>query len=206
MHYLRTICRGLAIGLLVIIAPGCGERTDRSGTGSDVTSAQDSSQISPTDTSTHSPVPDSAGVPTLEGDGLRIMMIPSGSARPLPFGTPEADAIAALTRIEGGSPREEGFVPDCGVRFATWDDGLTTYFMDGRFAGWSVRDGTRFTTVSGIGIGSTLAEVEEVYFVRVQPSSLGTEFVAGDLAGLLDSDSPDAIVTHLWAGITCIAR
>ena len=33
----------------------------------------------------------------------------------------------------------------------------------------------------------------------------GVAFTAGGVAGLLASDAPDAPVTHLWAGMACIA-
>ncbi|WP_404333976.1 hypothetical protein AB2M62_11885 [Sphingomonas sp. MMS12-HWE2-04] len=37
-------------------------------------------------------------------------------------------------------------------------------------------------------------------------STIGIEFTGGDFSGLLDSRAPTGKVTHLWAGITCIAR
>jgi hypothetical protein len=148
---------------------------------------------------------DSAAI-ALEGDGLRIFIIPSGSARPIPFGTPAADVIALLTKILGSPPREEGDSPECGGRFATWSAGLTTWFTRGAFAGWHVSDGSRLTTASGIGLGSTRADVESAYAVEVRRTSLGVEFTAGKLAGILESSQTDAHVLHLWAGVTCVAR
>jgi hypothetical protein len=66
--------------------------------------------------------------------------------------------------------------------------------------------GDTLTTVSGIGLGSTRAELEAAYDAEVAPSSLGIEFHAGGLAGLLDSSRPDARVVSLWAGLACVAR
>jgi ribosomal protein L27 len=42
--------------------------------------------------------------------------------------------------------------------------------------------------------------------VTIEDSTLGIEFSAGDLSGLLSSREPDGEITNLWAGTTCIAR
>jgi hypothetical protein len=42
--------------------------------------------------------------------------------------------------------------------------------------------------------------------VRVFQSTLGTEFSAGGIAGLLESAGPQARIVALWAGMVCIAR
>lgn len=54
--------------------------------------------------------------------------------------------------------------------------------------------------------GSTRAELEAAYATRVFESTLGTEFSAGSLQGLLESPRADARVMSLWAGTTCILR
>ncbi|GEM_PF-5899361 len=149
---------------------------------------------------------DSSAALALDGEGLRILRAPSGSSRALPFGTSAADILAIIERAQGAPPREDGYIEDCALRFATWEGGLTTYFSDGRFVGWGLRDSEKFRTVSGIGIGSTLEEVENVYDVELRRSTLGVELAVGGMAGLLDSESPDAILQQLWAGATCIAR
>ena len=40
----------------------------------------------------------------------------------------------------------------------------------------------------------------------VEQSTLGTEFSAGGLGGVLESGKPAAKVTHLWGGSTCVFR
>jgi hypothetical protein len=50
------------------------------------------------------------------------------------------------------------------------------------------------------------AEVEELYVTTIDDTSLGVEFSAGDLHGILSSRRMDAVVTNLWAGVTCIFR
>jgi hypothetical protein len=48
--------------------------------------------------------------------------------------------------------------------------------------------------------------VEELYVTTIDDTSLGVEFSAGDLHGILSSRRMDAVVTNLWAGVTCIFR
>ena len=63
------------------------------------------------------------------------------------------------------------------------------------------------TTLDGVGLGSTLAELEENYDVGVIESSLGAEFYASNsLFGLLDANESDGIITNLWAGVVCNFR
>ncbi len=144
----------------------------------------------------------------LDGEGLRVFAIPSGSSRLIAFGTARADAVSMLAAVQGGPPVEEGENIDCGATLVVWPDGLTTWFMSGQFVGWSVGAGeSRLTTADGLGLGTTRGDVEDGATVaEIGPSSLGTEFFAGGVAGLLDSDAPDARVIHLWSGQACIAR
>ena len=82
------------------------------------------------------------------------------------------------------------------------------WFVEEAFAGWSLGpDGSGVSTVDGIAIGSTRDALESGgSVVAIAPSSLGTEFSAGNVAGLLGSADAGAVVTHLWAGQACIAR
>lgn len=142
----------------------------------------------------------------IEGEGLRVFL-PSGASRPIPFGTTSDVARTAVASVLGAEPLEQGFSPDCNLGFSTWPGGLTTYASGERFVGWFLRPGDgRYTTASGIGIGSSRTELESVYVAEVSASSLGTEFSAGGLAGTLESADGGARITNLWAGETCIAR
>ena len=108
--------------------------------------------------------------------------------------------------LKGARP-EQGNNLDCGSSYAAWGNGLTAWFAKDRFVGWSARAGTApLTTASGIGVGASRAALESVYSARIASSTLGLEFSAGGLAGLLDGDGPSATVSALWAGATCIAR
>ncbi|HSJ32450.1 MAG TPA: hypothetical protein VK933_13500 [Longimicrobiales bacterium] len=158
------------------------------------------------DTPAPPPPPTARATLALDGDGLRIFLVPSGSARPIPFGTPKSDAMAMLLSVLAVAPREQGHSEDCGVDYATWENGLTVRFSRGSFAGWSVGAGSTLTTASGLGIGSSRTDLEAAYVADIGRSTLGIEFTAGGLAGILDSEAPDARVQHLWAGVACLGR
>lgn len=154
-----------------------------------------------------------APVLAIDGEGLRLFNPATGSARPITFGTTRVTTLSSLAfRGEPKFARLE----ECGagpLDQAAWSDGLRVYFQDGKFAGWAldarVNDGTirpAITTASGIGPGSTRAELQDAYSARVMQSTLGTEFTAGDLAGLLDGAGPRARITNLWAGASCNFR
>ena len=159
-----------------------------------------------------STAPVADGSPTarlaVEGDGLRVFTLPSGSARPISFGTGKAETLKMLQAVLGAPPASVGDNVDCGATRARWPGGLTVWFVDEAFAGWSLGpDGSGVSTVDGIAIGSTRDALESGgSVVAIAPSSLGTEFSAGNVAGLLGSADADAVVTHLWAGQACIAR
>ena len=141
----------------------------------------------------------------LEGEGLRVFVASSGSARPIPFGTSRADVMRAVSTVQGSEPRDSGSMEDCGVDYAAWAD-LTLYFTRDELVGWSTAPGSRLTTASGIGVGSTRRQLEDAYDADVAESTIGIEFSAGDLAGVLESEAPYARILHMWAGATCIAR
>ena len=181
--------RRMSLAACLLVVAGCTPEPER---------AVDPPPVSP-------PAEEPAFV-ALEGEGLRLIVASTGSARPLAFGTPQSQIVTALTTVFGTDPVEQGEAADCGADYARWIEGLTVWFTRGRFAGWAIADQSPLTTIDGWGTGSTRATVEASRQVAVMPSSLGTEFTVGAIAGLLESDTPDARILHLWAGHTCIAR
>ena len=145
---------------------------------------------------------------TLDGEGLRVFSVPSGSARPIPFGTGKTETLDMLAAVQGTPPGDQGENLECLLTTATWPDGLTIMFARDRFVGWSVgRADSPLSTADGLKIGSTRKEVEQGATVAtIARSSLGEEFTAGEVAGLLASAAPDARVTDLWAGEVCLGR
>ena len=157
----------------------------------------------------------------IEGEGLRLFDPATGAARPLPFGTPRAALVTAL-RFRG-PPNAGQRLEECGagpLDQLGWGDGLSLYVQDGKFVGWALgrrnpnatanapatATATAPATASGITIGSTRTELESAYAAKVFESTLGTEFEAGTLFGLLDGNSARAKITHLWAGASCNMR
>ncbi len=149
----------------------------------------------------------------IDGDGLRLFNRDTGAARPLPFGLPRADLLAAL--VARGKPAT-GRQEECGagpLGFATWPDGLKLYFQSGTFAGWAVDQRAArvgglpaIATAAGIGPGSTRAQVEDAVTITVTRSTLGTEFQSGAISGLFDGPAPTSVVTAMWAGASCNFR
>lgn len=145
----------------------------------------------------------------LAPDGLSIVL-PTGAARQVAFGMPRADATRMIAAALG-NPVEEGDDQECGagaLSFASFREGLGLYFQDGKFAGWDLdgREGGRFATPAGVGIGSTRKQLESASAVTIEDSTLGIEFSAGGMSGLLSTRDASGEITNLWAGVTCIAR
>ena len=143
----------------------------------------------------------------LDGQGLRLVDRASGGTRAIPFGTPEAAVLAALHPLRG-PPTERANNDECPagpMAFAEWEDYFQLVFQDGRFVGWWVDD-PGLTTMSGLGVGSSRADLDAAYKAEVGESTLGPEFSAGGLGGLLSTRGPTARVTTLWAGTICAFR
>lgn len=160
---------------------------------------------------------------SLDGEGLRLIDPKSGSTRPLSFGVQEAQLKLVAEKLKG--PASAGRNAECGagpLAYLSWDDGLTLYSLDGLFAGWALDERgapqpakkapakgeppARLTTISGIGIGSTRAELLDVYDTTIEQTSLGTEFNAAGLSGILDGTGAKAKVTNMWSGVNCVFR
>jgi hypothetical protein len=153
------------------------------------------------------PMPAGPAALALDPEGLRIIDTRNGASNLLPFGTRKAATVAALNSVLGAPPVEQGDVDDCNASYARWPSGLGAWFTVGNFSGWAVpAEASGLATAAGVGPGSTRAELDAAYDAIVFESSLGTEFTAGELAGVLSSDAPDGRITHLWSGNTCIAR
>lgn len=161
------------------------------------------------------PAPPAAPPPTvpkmraqLDPEGLEAVVIATGDGQLLSFSRTRIQTLVTMSLIEPvpGAASEN---KECGagpLAFVAWPDGLTLAFQDDRFAGWAV-DKPGLATKDGIAVGATRAQLKAARpKVKVTESTLGTEFDAGGLGGLLDGKGPDAKITHLWAGVTCMFR
>ena len=204
MH--KTLIGSGVAGLLLLGSAACGPEAGQSPSGNAAAAhaAEAGNEAAPAPKAAAAPKPAAAPI-VLEGAGLGI---PGASPpRTLGFDTPEAATIEALTQALGGPPIERGANEECGgggLEYAAWKDRITIWFEDGRFAGWDNKGGLK--TAGGIGLGSSRAEAALLTGFEVEESTLGTEFRAGGLSGILESDAPDAKVTHLWGGATCVFR
>lgn len=164
-------------------------------------------------------------VVSLDGEGLRLIDPDSGATRPLSFGVPLDQLKLVTEKLKG--PAETGRAEECGagpLAYLRWNDGLTLYALDGLFAGWALdetvvsptrsdaakakgdKTALKLTTISGVGIGSTRAELLSAYDAKIEQTTLGTEFNAAGLSGILDGTGAKATVTNMWSGVNCVFR
>ena len=154
------------------------------------------------------PIEAAAPVLAVDGEGLRLFNPVTGAGRPLPFGSARQAVLAVMS---GRDSPETGTQEECGagpLDYAIWPDGLKLYFQQDKLAGWALdgRAAGKVTTAAGIGPGSSRSELEAAYKVKIMQSTLGTEFTAGDLSGLLDGPGARASVNAMWAGVSCNFR
>ncbi len=150
----------------------------------------------------------------LSGEGIDVVSA-SGSVRQILFDAPTAQAVDAVSLTQDGLAPQRARNEECGagpIDLATWPNGLTVMSQQGRFVGWSVSraatDGGNggLATMAGIGPGSTRGELEGAYAAEIRETTLGQEFSAGDVFGLLDGTGPSALISALWAGTSCNFR
>jgi hypothetical protein len=134
-----------------------------------------------------------------------------------------------MTTVLQQPPANVGVNEECGagpLKMATWPNGLTLAFQEKapqgaatdsaasrewQFVGWSLNptqfSGPALITMAGIGLGSTRAEMESAYVIKVVKSSLGYEFsTSTGLYGLLDGMGSEARITAMWSGTSCVFR
>jgi len=133
----------------------------------------------------------------------------SGRAVELAFGTERA-VVERAVEAALGKAAERGSNGECGegaMDFARMPGGLRVWFQEGKFVGWFVDDAAaKLSTASGVGVGSTRKDLTGAYDAKIAESSLGEEFTAGDLSGLLSGAGPTAKVTAIWSGQVCNFR
>ncbi len=157
------------------------------------------------------PVAANQAAVALDAGGLLIVMKDTGSTRMIDFGLPKAQTVTIVTNV-AGAPAPESTNTECGagpVQFIAWPDGLTLLFQEDRFVGWSVgKDAAgKQSTMSGVGVGSTRSDLVAAYSgVEVSETSLGQEFSAGGLYGVLDGAEASSKIDVMWAGTSCVFR
>lgn len=172
----------------------------------------------PDSTRAAAPAPDSAPAATpapaapsaartivLAPDGLEL----TGGAEKLAFGGPRVGALAAVGGVLG-EPKQQGAQEECpaGPLYqAQYAAGLQVVFQDSGFVGWSADEGSTFRTAAGIGPGSTVAQLKAAYpAATIEETSLGMEFAASDLYGIVTDSTAAGQVQMMFAGTNCIFR
>lgn len=159
------------------------------------------------------PTPATDTTPTLalSGEGLQLVS-GGGSTALVPFGGSQDSTIKSISwalEATAGAPTVNEECPSGPLTFVEWPGGLTALFEDGKFVGWSLGHGdtTKITTVAGIGLGSTRAQlVAATPGTTIEETSLGQEFASGDIYGILDGSGPNAKIDALWGGTSCVFR
>jgi hypothetical protein len=144
---------------------------------------------------------DASAAVVLRGDGVSL-----AEGGKIAFGTSADQTVDRLAAAFGAPPSNRERLPDCGpgpLEAVSWDNGFSAYMHDGRFTGWTALDQR---TAEGIGFGSTRAELDAAYHPAIERTSLGAEWSADGISGVLESDAPDAAVSAIWAGETCVMR
>jgi len=152
---------------------------------------------------------------SLDGEGLRFVDKNSGKASLLAFGVPRAQAEEALARVAGKAD-DRSTNEECGagpMEFTRFD-AMTLNFQDGKFVGWFLGNengASEYSTMSGIGIGTTRAKAKEsVSIIDVEDSTLGEEFSIGSgdavVGGMFAEPGEAAKIDALFAGANCFFR
>jgi hypothetical protein len=141
----------------------------------------------------------------LEDDALRVVESASGSTQRFGLGSDEHAVLRAVTRALPGPQETSDGSGDCHNETVYLRDAdLVLHFSEGTFAGWYLGNRGTLRTAAGYGVGSTRAELDAVADPDVGDEGLGLEFVAGTIVGGLESNAPDAKITDLRSGDTCV--
>jgi hypothetical protein len=192
--------------LLALALAACGP--DRPADTADAPSADTGrAAAAPVDTPAAPPAAARAGSAViLAADGLELAG--DGASR-LPFGTARARVLAAIGGAMG-EPTQQGMQEECpaGPLYQVgYAKGLQLVFQDSAFVGWFAREGSALRTAAGVGQGSTLAQLRAAYpATKVEETSLGYEFDAGELYGIVTDTTDAGVVEVIFAGINCIFR
>jgi hypothetical protein len=152
---------------------------------------------------------------SLDGEGLRFVDKNNGKTSLLAFGVPRAQAEEALARVAGKAD-DRSTNEECGagpMEFTRFD-AMTLNFQEGKFVGWFLGNengASEYSTMSGIGIGTTRAKAKEsVSIVDVEDSTLGEEFSIGSgenvVGGMFAEPGDAAKIDALFAGTNCFFR
>ena len=190
-------------------APATTTTTVVTTTSSTVVTTTSSTVVTTTSSSTTTP-PVAVATLVLAGNGL---VLQTGDATfELPFGSAQDGVITAVESALGPAVDASPGSEECpnGVDWVTAWDAISLDFSDGQFLSWALRPDSTLTDQYGIGLGSSVAEIQANYDASVFVDTLGPEFFAGAeapaMGGLLSDETDAATITLLWGGFICAFR
>lgn len=157
----------------------------------------------------------------LASNALQLVDAVTGSTREITFGMPFEQLEVIVSLILEGEPTSVGVNTECGagpLKIVTWPNGLTLVFKEKKkgnaewlFAGWfagkPTGKGDKLITMAGVGVGSTLEELENTYVTTVTKTTLGQEFsIKSGFYGLLSGTGKKATIDVMWSGASCNFR
>lgn len=154
----------------------------------------------------------------LTSNALQVINKNNGSTSELNFGKSIDDMITITNKILQTEPTSIEINKECGagaLQMASYNNGLTLIFQQKNtiwsFEGWFLsakKHNTKLiTTMAGITIGSTRADLESAYVIKVQKTSLGYEFsTSSGLYGIFDGPESTSKIINLWSGLSCNFR
>lgn len=201
--------RTTSVLLAAVLLVACGSEPS-----SDATARPDSAATAPAAAGT--PADTLPAGPAAGGAAPAIVLAPDGlnvtggaAPKQVAFGSPRAGVQADVGAVLG-APAEQGIQEECPagpLQYAQYGAGLQLVFQDSAFVGWFAGEGSTLRTAPGIGPGSTLGQLRSAYpGVTMEETSLGHEFAAGELYGIVADTSSAGAVQVVFAGINCIFR
>lgn len=209
------------VPLLIALLTGCQHSPDTTHNAPKADVVPGKVQLTPS-VATPDSVAASPPLLALTSNALQLVSQPTGSTREIPFGMPQGKLVALVSKVLQAEPKSIGINTECGagpLKMASWSNGLTLVLQekkagaarDWQFVGWYAGAASgatpKLATMAGVGIGSTRAELEGAYIVKVTKLTLGQEFsTTSGLYGLLDGPGKEAVITSLWSGTSCNFR
>lgn len=153
-------------------------------------------------------------------NALQLLNEETGATTDLLFGMEIDQLVEIVNTTVKSNYKGEQINSECGagpLKMASWENGLVLIFKENKstrnweFEGWLLDAGVinseKLNTDSGVGIGSTRAELEEVYEIEVKHTTLGQEFsTERGLFGILSGSGNSATIQTLWTGLSCNFR
>jgi hypothetical protein len=157
----------------------------------------------------------------LTSNALQLVDAITGSTKEIGYGMPYKQIVAIVRNILEREPAKVDVNSECGagpLKMASWSNGLTLVFKETKrdngewlLAGWFASKPqpkeSKLSTMAGVGVGSTLAELKSAYKISVSKTTLGQEFaVKSGIYGLLSGIGDDATIDAMWSGVSCNFR